>query len=93
MWLEWPKDEAENGREELALVTGLNTDSAPPPPGLKMNCGCIEVDRFEGRWVPYEVAPWVLRISIPFRSKYIWLSSGMGCGVETVEGKAELGGE
>jgi hypothetical protein len=32
-------------------------------------------------------------MSIPVRSKYIWLSSGNGCGVETAEGKAELGGE
>jgi hypothetical protein len=32
-------------------------------------------------------------MSMPLLSKYIWLSSGIGCGVETVEGKAELGGE
>lgn len=75
------------------LVTGLKTESGPPAPGLKMNCGCMEVDRLEGRWGPYEAPPCELRMSMPLRSKYIWLSSGMGCGVETVEGKAELGGE
>jgi hypothetical protein len=32
-------------------------------------------------------------MSMPLLSKYIWLSSGIGCGVETVEGKAELDGE
>jgi hypothetical protein len=32
-------------------------------------------------------------MSSPVRSKYIWLSSGMGWGVDTVEGNAELGGE
>jgi hypothetical protein len=30
---------------------------------------------------------------MPWRSKYIWLSSFMGWGVDTAEGKAELGGE
>jgi len=90
-WLEWPKDGAENGSDELALVTGLKTESEPP--GLKMNCGCMDVERLEGRWGPYEEPPWGPRMSMPVRSKYIWLSSGNGWGVDTAEGKAELGGE
>jgi hypothetical protein len=91
MWLDWPNDGAENGSEELVLVTGLNKESCAAP--LNINCGCIEVDKLEGLWGPYDAPLCELRISIPLRSKYMWLSSDMGCGVETVEGKVELEGE
>jgi hypothetical protein len=73
-------------------VTGLKTESGPPPFELKTNWGCIDVDNVEGRWEPYETPLCWLRMSMPLRSKYIW-SSFMGWGVETAEGKAELGGE
>jgi hypothetical protein len=90
--LDCPNEAAENGRDELVLVTGLKTESDPPPLGVNMNCGCIEVDRVDGRWGPYDAPPCWPRMSMPLRSKYIW-SSFMGCGVETAEGNAELGGE
>lgn len=83
----------EKGRDEWALVTGLKTASPPLAPGLKMKGGCIDAERLEGRWGPYEGVPCALRISMPLRSKYMWLSSGVGCGVEAVEGKVELEGE
>jgi hypothetical protein len=52
----------------------------------------MDEERLEGRCDP---KPWLLppRMSMPFRSKYIWPSSGSGWGVDTVEWKVELGGE
>jgi hypothetical protein len=36
-WLDCPNEAVEKGRDELVLVTGLKTDSDPPPLGVNMN--------------------------------------------------------